>query len=304
MRATPLLVVGALALTALTACGDSDEATTAETTTTLAESTPEITTAETEAEDGATGSEKPEVQIPDELPTELVVTVLTPGSGREAAEGDTVVVDYVGVRSEDGTEFDNSYDRGQPFLVNLGGGGVIEGWDQGLRGAQAGSRIQLDIPAELAYGDRGAGGAIRPGDALTFVIDVRAVVPPSNPKDAPEVELEPSEGATEVVTKDLVVGDGPAIVEGSTALTQLIVYRGDTLEVLDNTWLGGGPVQLDVVEAQLIDGIYQGLLGLRAGGRRVITIPFDLAFGEGGNESLGLPAATDLILVIDAIGVF
>ena len=55
--------------------------------------------------------------------------------------------------SEDGTEFDNSYDRGQPFPVVLGTGSVIPGWDEGLVGAQAGARIQLDIPAELAYGD-------------------------------------------------------------------------------------------------------------------------------------------------------
>lgn len=303
MRSTPLFVAGALALAALTACGGSDDtATPDDTTITTVEPSPETTTVE--ADLTATGSDKPEVSIPAEAPTELVVTVLVPGTGREATEGDRVVVDYVGVRSEDGVEFDNSYDRGQPFLVTLGEGGVIQGWDQGLRGAQAGSRIQLDIPAELAYGDQGAGGTIRPGDALSFVIDVRAVVPPTDPNDAPEVDLAPSEGAEEVLTEDLVLGDGTEIVEGSTALAQLIVYRGDNLDVLDNTWLGGGPVQLEVVQNQLLEGIYQGLLGMRAGGRRVVTIPFALAFGEAGNESLGVPGSTDLIVVVDAVAVF
>ena len=120
---------------------------------------------------------KPDVAIPTEPPTELVVTELSPGEGPEAHAGDVVTVHYVGVRSEDGTEFDNSYDGGQAFPVVLGAGGVIEGWEQGLVGAQAGSQIQLDIPAELAYGDNPPGEPIQPGDALTFVVDVMDVTP-------------------------------------------------------------------------------------------------------------------------------
>lgn len=117
--------------------------------------------------------EKPEVEIPSELPTELQVTTLIEGEGPEAEVGDTVTVHYVGVRSEDGTEFDNSYDRGSPFPVVLGAGGVIAGWDEGLVGVQAGERVQLDIPADLAYGDDPPpGSGIEPGDALTFVVDV------------------------------------------------------------------------------------------------------------------------------------
>lgn len=124
--------------------------------------------------------DKPEVELPAELPTELQVTTLTEGDGPEAAVGDTVTVHYVGVRSEDGTEFDNSYDRGDPYPVELGSGGVIDGWEQGLLGVQAGERLQLDIPADLAYGDAGNGEVIQPGDALTFVIDVVAVTPGSD----------------------------------------------------------------------------------------------------------------------------
>ena len=121
---------------------------------------------------------KPDVEIPDTLPTDLVITELEPGSGPEAEAGDTVTVNYIGVRSEDGTEFDNSYERGQPFPVVLGTGSVISGWDEGLVGVQEGARIQLDIPADLAYGDTGSGAIIQPGDALTFVIDVVSVAPP------------------------------------------------------------------------------------------------------------------------------
>ncbi len=120
---------------------------------------------------------KPDVELPDSIPTSLVVTDIVEGDGVEAQVGDTVVVHYVGVRTEDGTEFDNSYDRGQPFPVVLGSGSVIQGWEQGLIGAQAGDQRQLDIPAELAYGDTPRGDIIQAGDALTFVIDVVAVTP-------------------------------------------------------------------------------------------------------------------------------
>ncbi len=120
---------------------------------------------------------KPTVSIPDELPTELVVNDLVEGTGAAAQAGDTVFVHYVGVRSEDGVEFDNNYDSGTTFPVVLGSGGVIAGWDQGLIGVKAGGQRQLDIPADLAYGDRGSGDIIRPGDALSFVVDVVSITP-------------------------------------------------------------------------------------------------------------------------------
>ena len=118
---------------------------------------------------------KPEVEIPAEPPTELIVTDLIPGDGPVAEVGDTVTVNYVGVRSEDGLEFDNSYDRGQPFPVVLGTGSVIRGWDEGLIGAREGARIQLDIPPDLAYGDQARSDVIRANEALTFVVDVVSV---------------------------------------------------------------------------------------------------------------------------------
>jgi peptidylprolyl isomerase len=119
---------------------------------------------------------KPKVQIPTNIPTALKTTVLTEGTGATVKAGDTILVNYVGVLSADGTEFDNSYDRGKPFAFVLGQGNVIKGWDQGLEGAKVGSRIQLDIPASLAYGATGQ-GSIKPNSALTFVVDVLGVTP-------------------------------------------------------------------------------------------------------------------------------
>jgi peptidylprolyl isomerase len=105
--------------------------------------------------------------------TELKVTTLIEGTGPAAQNGQTVKVNYVGVTYKDGKEFDASWKGQQTFPVTLGAGGVIKGWDQGLVGVKEGSRVQLDIPAELAYGEPAPAGY--PSGDLRFVVDVLSV---------------------------------------------------------------------------------------------------------------------------------
>ncbi|MGV8850005.1 MAG: FKBP-type peptidyl-prolyl cis-trans isomerase [Propionibacteriaceae bacterium] len=120
--------------------------------------------------------EKPFVEFPDgPPPAELVIVDLIEGTGPVAAAGQTVQVHYVGVAHSSGEEFDSSYDRGQPLAFGLGRGQVISGWDQGIQGMKVGGRRQLIIPPHLAYGPRGAGGAIGPNETLIFVCDLVAV---------------------------------------------------------------------------------------------------------------------------------
>jgi peptidylprolyl isomerase len=117
--------------------------------------------------------EKPEIDFPDsQPPTDLEVTDVTEGSGAEATAGKTVTVHYVGVAHSTGEEFDASYNRGEPLSFRLGVGQVISGWDQGVEGMKVGGRRQLVIPPHLGYGDRGAGGVIKPGETLIFVVDL------------------------------------------------------------------------------------------------------------------------------------
>ena len=117
--------------------------------------------------------EKPEVEFPDpEPPTDLVVTEVREGDGAEAVAGKQVLVHYVGVAHSTGEEFDASYNRGEPLSFRLGVGQVISGWDQGVQGMKVGGRRQLVIPPHLGYGDRGAGGVIKPGETLIFVVDL------------------------------------------------------------------------------------------------------------------------------------
>jgi peptidylprolyl isomerase len=120
--------------------------------------------------------EKPEIEFPDyDPPSDLVVTDLVVGDGAEATEGSTVSVHYVGVAHSTGEEFDASYNRGTPLSFRLGVGQVIAGWDQGVQGMKVGGRRQLVIPPHLGYGDRGAGGVIKPGETLIFVCDLMGV---------------------------------------------------------------------------------------------------------------------------------
>jgi len=116
---------------------------------------------------------KPEVDFPGgEPPADLEITDIWEGDGKVAGPGDTVRVHYVGVAFSTGEEFDASWNRGEPLEFRLGRGQVIAGWDQGVQGMKVGGRRQLVIPPGLAYGNRGAGNIIRPGETLIFICDL------------------------------------------------------------------------------------------------------------------------------------
>ncbi|GAA3535441.1 FKBP-type peptidyl-prolyl cis-trans isomerase [Amycolatopsis ultiminotia] len=120
--------------------------------------------------------EKPEIDPPDgPPPADLEITDLTVGDGAEARQGSAVSVHYVGVSHSTGAEFDASYNRGEPLQFSLGAGQVIPGWDQGVTGMKIGGRRKLVIPPHLAYGERGAGGVIKPNETLVFVVDLVGV---------------------------------------------------------------------------------------------------------------------------------
>jgi peptidylprolyl isomerase len=296
MRFRPLfLSVAALGL--LAACGDSTDSSsdTGATATTVSGTDTTV----------AGALPKPEVELPSPLPTELVVTDLTEGTGTAAATGDTLVVHYVGVRSADGTEFDNSYDRGTPFPVTLGVGQVIKGWDEGLVGIKTGGRRQLDIPADLAYGDTPPGtDVIQPGDALSFVIDAVAIIPKPDPADAPDVSIAPTPNQTEQTFTDLIVGDGAGIEPGQTVVVQYLAFSAADGTQLDSSWESGTPLTFVPGAAKLPPGLEKAVDGMKVGGRRQVVIPFADAFGEAGNPNLGLPASTDLIMVLDLVTVY
>jgi peptidylprolyl isomerase len=120
--------------------------------------------------------ERPEIDfIEGPPPADLEITDMVVGEGAQAGHGSTVDVHYVGVAFSSGEEFDASWNRGAPLSFRLGARQVIAGWDQGVLGMRVGGRRKLVIPPHLAYGERGAPGAIKPNETLIFVCDLVGV---------------------------------------------------------------------------------------------------------------------------------
>jgi FKBP-type peptidyl-prolyl cis-trans isomerase len=301
MRRRAVAISVAVGVLLVAACSDDDDSDAGPTTSSGATTVPGSTVVDGTLVPTSPPASVPDVATPAEAPTELVVTEITPGDGSRATNGDLLIVNYVGVRSEDGAQFDSNY-GGAPFPVTLGAGGVIAGWDQGLQGARVGERLQLDVPADLAYGDQPPGEPIQPGDALSFVIDVLSVVPKADLADPPDETDVPvsDEPATKLVVDDLAAGDGAALAEGDTAVVHLVAARADTGEVLESTWTSGRPQTVVVASGQLLPALVEGLPGMKVGGRRAVTIPF-ADFEANGLADLGLPADTDLVVVTDLL---
>ena len=104
----------------------------------------------------------------------LISEDLVVGTGAAAATGQKVTVHYTGWLTN-GTKFDSSKDRGDPFVFPLGKGQVIKGWDQGVQGMKVGGKRKLTIPPEMGYGSRGAGGVIPPNATLIFEVELLGV---------------------------------------------------------------------------------------------------------------------------------
>jgi len=105
-------------------------------------------------------------------PTALESIDVVEGDGAEAKPGDKLSMQYVGTIYDTGKEFDASWDRGEPFEFDLGGGDVIAGWDQGIEGMKVGGRRELIIPPDLGYGAAGQPPTIPPNSTLVFVVDL------------------------------------------------------------------------------------------------------------------------------------
>ncbi len=311
-RIAPLLLIFAVLASA---CGDSDSDTTdagdAETN-----AAPDATAAESEpssateaAPDVAGGGNaadyastvadpgKPTITLnPDNPgpPGALLVQDVTTTDGPAVNAGDVVEVHYVGIALSSGAQFDASWDRGQSFFSPIGVGNLIPGWDIGIVGMTEGGRRLLVIPADMAYGDAGAGPDIGPGETLVFVVDLLQVVD-STPPDIPDI----TEATDELEIIDVTVGGGDAVEAGDTVTVH---YQGNLFDgtIFDSSWGRGAPIAFPIGVGQVIQGWDEGLLGMREGGRRILVIPSDLAYGEtGSGGSIG--PNTPLVFVVDLL---
>ncbi|MDX6649506.1 MAG: hypothetical protein QOJ97_1457 [Solirubrobacteraceae bacterium] len=167
-----LLLLPVLAALALAGCGKDKQASSVSTPAATA-STPAATTAAPAPTAGANTdlTKKPTIEKgTGPPPKKLVVQDIVTGSGPGAKRGDQLTMQYVGALYDTGQEFDASWDRGQPFPLQLGVQPVIEGWQQGLVGMKKGGRRKLIIPPDLGYGPQGQ-GPIPPNATLVFIVD-------------------------------------------------------------------------------------------------------------------------------------
>ncbi len=157
--------------------------------------------------------------LPAQAGARVQITDLSAGSGDEAVRNARVTVHYTGWL-EDGTKFDSSLDRGEPFSFTLGGRQVIAGWDQGVEGMKVGGKRRLVIPPELGYGKRGAGGVIPPNATLTFEVELLAVAPPRFTNvDNGALEALLETGVTLVDVRRQDEWNQTGVIEGSHRLT-------------------------------------------------------------------------------------
>jgi peptidylprolyl isomerase len=218
---------------------------------------------------GVTGGfgEKPTLTVPaTSAPAKLTTDVLAAGTGPAVANGQSVVVNYLGQTwdAKDGKPnvFDNSYDRKQPFATPIGKKAVITGWDQALVGQKAGSRLLLTIPPALAYGAKQDESQPLAGHTLLFVIDLlgsydanaTAKGTPAGTLPAGFPQVKSASGAVPSVTsvkgvklaKDpqsalLLKGSGPAIDAKKSFVVQLVQANAKTGKTSQSTWGGIGP---------------------------------------------------------------
>jgi peptidylprolyl isomerase len=158
-----------------------------------------------------------------------------------------------------------------PFVFILGKGEAIEGWDQGLVGMKVGGQRELTIPPKLAYGDKGAlKGKIPRNSALVFeveLLEVSTVLPPTK--------------VGKLKVEDLIIGTGAEAKAGSIITVHYTGWLEDGSK-FDSSYDSGKPIDIDLGKGHVIAGWDQGLIGMKAGGKRKLTIPPHLGYGEKG----------------------
>ena len=154
----------------------------------------------------------------------IQITNIIEGDGTEIVKHSKIQVHYTG-KLQDGTKFDSSLDRGEPFTFQIGLRQVIEGWEIGLMGMKVGGKRTLIVPPELAYGDRGAGDLIPPNSTLTFdveIVDVKA--PGYGFVNSREIQSLQEEGFKFIDIRTQKERDNTGIIPGSLEITAFDIY--------------------------------------------------------------------------------
>ena len=330
-RASAVTVVSLALVIGLASCGDDPESTSASTDASVSPSeSPSPSPSESSAKPANDGElpvveggfgEAPTITVPDvEPPSELVVETLSEGDGATVNSGDVIVVNYLGVRWENGETFDSSFERG-PAGFSIGTGAVIPGWDTGLVDTTVGSRVMLVVPPDQGYGDSPPGEPIQAGDTLVFVVDIlgthsadeAAKGEPAPTEDdslpyvsisprAPEMVMPPGDPTNRLIAIPVVVGDGPKVKKGDTIVVQYkgVVWR--TGKEFDSSWSRNAPYTVAIGTGAVIKGWDEGLVGQTVGSRVMLVVPPKDGYGSAGQGPI---KGTDtMVFAVDILGAY
>lgn len=288
---------------------------------------------------GKFGAES-KVKIPTKLApnTSLKTRTLIKGSGPAIADGDTMFVQYSFYQWAKQTDSDDSkkkstskkigssYEQqtqgsGGPQALTVGKSGV-KGLDKGLLGKTGGSRVLVEVPPSMGFGDQGSQLGLGKNDSVVFVVDVAAVVkknagPQGAPQKlddkklpkvedqgagkAPKVTVPKVDAPSKLQVKTLVQGTGPALAKGDDAVVN---YQGQIWKdgkVFDSSWKNGQPAMFPIGTGGTVPGFDKGLTGAKVGSRVLLVLPPAEGYGKNGNAQAGIKGTDTLVFVVDIL---
>jgi FKBP-type peptidyl-prolyl cis-trans isomerase len=247
---------------------------------------------------------------PTTLADGLQYIIVTPGAGNPVASGDTVTVQYSGWLQNTGALFDSSYNTGQPFSFALGAGNVIKGWDEGVAGMLPGETRRLIIPPALGYGDAGQPPKIPAAATLVFDITLQSATTPTPVGQTPAPTPPASPPAITGTSTTLPDGLQYTIFQAGTGDTA--AASGESVTVNYSGWLqatgalfdsslnsGRTPFTFTLGAGNVIKGWDEGVVGMKIGEKRRLTIPAALAYGA--NARGPIPANSALIFDVELL---
>jgi peptidylprolyl isomerase len=229
----------------------------------------------------------------------LKYKVLEFGTGKQVTAGDMVTVHYTGTLT-DGTKFDSSKDRNQPFSFKVGAAQVIAGWDEGLKLLNVGDKAILTVPPIIGYGQRDM-GKIPANSTLIFEIEV---ISSKSPVVAVPYNTEGKEVLTTASGLKYVYiekGNGPQAENGKTVDVHYTGYLMDGRK-FDSSVERGDPISFPLGQGMVIKGWEEGIALMKVGDKMRIIIPSELAYGASGAGGVIPPNAT-LLFDVELVGV-
>ena len=244
--------------------------------------------------------EKKELNVEYTTASGLKYKILEKGTGKRAVAGSTVSVHYTG-RLTNGTKFDSSRDRGQPFSFKLGQGMVIKGWDEGIALLNVGDKAVFTIPPSIGYGDREM-GSIPANSTLVFDVELMDVKEPVKPWEMNNKDtLTTASGLKYLIVEKAA---DPNAVKAENGKNVDVHYTGFLTngKVFDSSIERGQPISFLLGSGMVIKGWEEGISLMKKGDKIRLIIPSDLGYGPNGAGGVIPPNAT-LLFDVELVNV-